>query len=178
MKSLLMFFSPYRYVFIAEGIITVDMRRRVPVSKEWDRTIQCCMTKDIKSFNQLPEQLQDKYRSHFGKVGLEIKCGNIYVIAPYYPVSLGASALFEKYLADQQLLDKASLTHTELEACGKGRLVYAIEVADKTIYQPKDIAEFYTDSVNHKSYKGICRQRFVDSPNNNAHSSSPAAQSC
>lgn len=74
MKSVLMSFSPYWYYLIGERIKKEEIRKRfAKLSREGIR-VECYMTKDKKSFNRIPKELQEKYRSHMGKVGMCFVC--------------------------------------------------------------------------------------------------------
>lgn len=74
MKSIMLSLSPYWYYLIGEGIKKIEMRKTVPTSCDWNKQVECYMTKDKKSFAQIPKDKQEKYRAHFGKVGMRFVC--------------------------------------------------------------------------------------------------------
>ncbi len=155
-KSILMAFSPYQYYLIAEGIKTIEIRKRIPKSKDWDGMIFCYMREYDKSFLRIPKELQEKYRGHFGKVGMLISCEHCdgypydeHVVFPC-PAYDGDDSSIDAgagYWITSGDLDKACRTHEELIAYGKGKTLYGLHITDLLLYSnPKDWYGFLTPS--------------------------------
>lgn len=73
-KSILLSLSPYWYYLICEGIKKIEVRKTIPQAPDWNRQVECYMTKDKKSFARIPKAFQEKYRAHMGKVGMRFVC--------------------------------------------------------------------------------------------------------
>lgn len=139
-KSVLMSFSPYWYVLIAEGIKTEEVRKSIPKALDWNGQIECYMTKDEKSFKRIPKELQEKYRAHMGKVGMRFTCDQIH--------TRPANTI---YMSDAQqiylgLLNLACLTELEAIDYMGGQLnrdMYFFHISDLVIYdKPRELGEF------------------------------------
>ena len=61
-----MSFSPYYYYLIGEGIKKIEVRKTVARDPDWNGIVECYMTKDKRSFNRIPKEIQEKYRAHMG----------------------------------------------------------------------------------------------------------------
>lgn len=77
MKQILASIKPYYYYLVAEGIKTIEVRKRKPSIEDWDKKTWFYMSKDEKSFSKIPKEFQEKYRKHFGKVGMRFVCDKI-----------------------------------------------------------------------------------------------------
>ena len=135
MKSVLLSLSPYWYYLEAEGIKTLEVRKNEPKSKYWNRDVYCYMTKDMKSFNMIPDEFKDKYRPHMGKVGMEFVCDEI----------------IEDLRGENTdvLCEKGCLTLNELIAYGGSKTLYGWHISELEIYdKPRELSEFYQTSSN------------------------------
>lgn len=142
-KSLLMSFSPYWYYLICEGIKKIEVRKTIPQDPDWNRQIECYMTKDKKSFARIPKEFQKKYRAHMGKVGMRWKCDEAYNITPvpYYEEETG-------YKIPQVVLDSSCLfAHDIIKYLTRKdcrRNAYGLHISDLKIYnKPKGLGEFF-----------------------------------
>ena len=77
MRDVLVSLKPYYYYLISEGIKTNEIRKSMPKADDWSKNGWFYMSKDEKSFAKIPKKFQDKYRKHFGKVGLKFVCDEI-----------------------------------------------------------------------------------------------------
>ena len=104
------------------------------------------MSKDEKSFAKIPKEFQEKYRKHFGKVGIEFTCDKVERFDVPYP------AWDKGYLND--ILKNSCLTYTDLHSyIGSGNRGYGWHISNLKVYnEPKELSEFYRPC----SYKGIC----------------------
>lgn len=67
--------KPYYYYLIGEKKKPIEVRKST--LKDLPQDIVFYMSKDEKSFAKIPKEFQEKYRKHFGKVGLAIVCDKI-----------------------------------------------------------------------------------------------------
>lgn len=71
--------KPYYYYLIAEEKKKIEVRKTA--LKNLPQDIAFYMSKDEKSFAKIPKEFQEKYRKHFGKVGLKATCnGGVFMI--------------------------------------------------------------------------------------------------
>lgn len=134
--------KPYYYYLIGERKKTIEVRKSA--LKNLPQYIVFYMSKDEKSFAKIPKEFQEKYRKHFGKVGLAIVCDKItkFTYDGYGSYSL---PLF---------LQKAiCLDGMELYDYLRGKDGYGWHISDLKVYdKPKKLSEFYRPC----SYSGIC----------------------
>ena len=77
MRDVLISLKPYYYYLIGEGIKKVEVRKSYPKAEDWSRNSWFYMSRDEKSFAKIPKEFQEKYRKHFGKVGMRFVCDKI-----------------------------------------------------------------------------------------------------
>lgn len=163
--------KPYYYYLIGERKKTIEVRKSA--LKDLPQDIVFYMSKDEKSFAKIPKEFQEKYRKHFGKVGLAIVCDKI---EDFYCASVPYSK--ENNLGYGQFVDngvykvngwhegivferndryiETMLNNDDLkEMClsaqelfdyiGVGKHLYSWHISDLKIYdKPKELSEFYT----------------------------------
>lgn len=131
MRDILMSIKPYYYYLIGEGIKKIEVRKTFPKSNDWNRQVRLYMSKDEKSFSKIPKEFQEKYRKHFGKVGLEFLCDWIDDFACYSG-------------AHKELSECGScLSEKEIRDYCNGQTLYGWNISDLKIYDnPKDLQEF------------------------------------
>lgn len=125
--------KPYYYYLIAEEKKKIEVRKTA--LKNLPQDIAFYMSKDEKSFARIPKKFQEKYRKHFGKVGLKATCnGGIFMI----PLGLRG---FEE---SKETLNAMCLTNEDLNAYGGLKTLYGWHISDLKIYDiPKTLTEFY-----------------------------------
>ena len=139
MRKVLVSLKPYYYYLVCEGIKTIEVRKGMPKSEGWDRDTFFYMSKDEKSFAKIPKEFQEKYRKHFGKVGLRFICDRIddlrYVPTKYYLQPAGTW---------EEIICKSScLSVDQIKEYAKGKAVYGWHISDLKIYgKPKELSEF------------------------------------
>lgn len=125
--------KPYYYYLIGERKKTIEVRKSA--LKNLPQYIVFYMSKDEKSFAKIPKEFQEKYRKHFGKVGLAIVCDKItkFTYDGYGSYSL---PLF---------LQKAiCLDGMELYDYLRGKDGYGWHISDLKIYdKPRELSEFF-----------------------------------
>lgn len=125
--------KPYYYYLIAEEKKKIEVRKTA--LKNLPQDIAFYMSKDEKSFARIPKEFQEKYRKHFGKVGLKATCnGGIFMI----PLGLRG---FEE---SKETLNAMCLTNEDLNAYGGLKTLYGWHITDLKVYdKPKELSEFY-----------------------------------
>lgn len=142
MKSVLASLKPYYYYLVGEGIKKIEVRKSQPKADDWNKETYFYMSKDEKSFAKIPKEFQEKYRKHFGKVGLKFVCDNVYPIKSQYSGYVVANATQGETneIARQSCLDYDDM----VKYLGK-KDGYAWHISDLVIYeQPKELSEFKT----------------------------------
>lgn len=139
--------KPYYYYLIGERKKTIEVRKSA--LKDLPQDIVFYMSKDEKSFAKIPKEFQEKYRKHFGKIGIKVVCDRIdeykYVYCDHpeigYPVGYDCGDNW--YDIDDEDLQKACLTEEEFKRYGNGKPLYGWHISDLKIYdKPKELSEF------------------------------------
>lgn len=140
--------KPYYYYLIAEEKKKIEVRKMA--LKNLPQDIVFYMSKDEKSFAKIPKEFQEKYRKHFGKVGLAIVCDKI----TRYNCDKNFDEYFiAGYIGAYMPLKEMCLTNKDLIEYGKGRPLYDWHISDLKIYdKPKELSEFR--ACNFKSMNG------------------------
>ena len=126
--------KPYYYYLIGERKKTIEVRKSA--LKNLPQDIAFYMSKDEKSFAKIPKEFQEKYRKHFGKVGMRVICDKVYEYT------------FSHYEAEYRVThveqEAMCLNQPELIQYGKGATLYGWHISDLKIYdKPKPIMQFY-----------------------------------
>jgi hypothetical protein len=143
MKDVLISLKPYYYYLIGEGIKKVEVRKSYPKAEDWSRNSWFYMSRDEKSFAKIPKEFQEKYRKHFGKVGMRFVCDKIYNLSVALD-PIDCSAYFPDGLDHTE---GTCLTKEELAIylcggkwSGKG---YGLNITDLFVYdEPRELSEF------------------------------------
>ena len=137
MKSVLASLAPYYYYLIGEGIKKIEARKNVPKDPTWSKGTWLYMTKDEQSFSKIPKEFQEKYRKHFGRVGLHFVCDQQVWLLAHPSIFAGHPLFYSKAIED------ACLTRDEVERYSGGKDVIGWHISDLKIYdEPKILAEF------------------------------------
>lgn len=130
--------KPYYYYLIGERKKTIEVRKSA--LKNLPQDIVFYMSKDEKSFAKIPKEFQEKYREHFGKVGLAIVCDKI----TRYNCDKNFDEYFiAGYIGAYMPLKEMCLTNKDLIEYGKGRPLYGWHISDLKIYdEPKELRKF------------------------------------
>ena len=140
--------KPYYYYLIAEEKKKIEVRKMA--LKNLPQDIVFYMSKDEKSFAKIPKEFQDKYRKHFGKVGLAIVCDKI---TRYNCDKAFDEYFIAGYIGAYMPLKEMCLTNKDLIEYGKGRPLYGWHISNLKIYdEPKELSEFSRPC----SYAGLC----------------------
>lgn len=161
--------KPYYYYLIAEGIKKIEVRKSA--LKNLPQDIAFYMSKDEKSFAKIPKEFQEKYRKHFGKVGMRVICDKVEKFDVPYP------AWDKGYLND--ILKNSCLTYNDLHSyIGSGNSGYGWHISDLKIYdRPRELSEFFKpcptkekgdclscDCLADNDYGGVCTNNLTRPP--------------
>lgn len=143
MKSVLASLKPYYYYLVGEGIKKIEVRKSQPKADDWNKETYFYMSKDEKSFAMIPKEFQEKYRKHFGKVGLKFVCDKIYDITPHCDIP----TFVNQYECDWKYGEaEHCLSFDELKAYLNTKNGYGWHITDLVIYdEPKELSEFEHD---------------------------------
>lgn len=125
--------KPYYYYLIAEEKKKIEVRKTA--LKNLPQDIAFYMSKDEKSFAKIPKEFQEKYRKHFGKVGMRVICNKVdeYTFSHY-------EAEYRVTHVEQEVM---CLNQPELIQYGKGKTLYGWHISNLKIYdKPKELSEF------------------------------------
>lgn len=138
MKAVLVSLKPYYYYLVGEGIKTIEVRKGMPKAEDWNRDTFFYMSKDEKSFAKIPKEFQEKYRKHFGKVGLQFVCDDIDTVRVFNDI------LYCVKNSQANKLGQMCLTIEEVKAYLGDNNGYNWHISDLVIYdKPKELGEFY-----------------------------------
>ena len=135
MRDVLISLKPYYYYLIGENIKKVEVRKSYPKAEDWSRNSWFYMSRDEKSFAKIPKEFQEKYRKHFGKVGMRFVCDRIYDITPTSP---------HKYDCGWNVYEEHSrLTFDEFRNYLREKNGYGWHITDLVVYdEPRELSEF------------------------------------
>ena len=144
-KSVIASLKPYYYYLVGEGIKKIEVRKSEPKADDWNRETYFYMSKDEKSFAKIPKEYQDKYRKHFGKVGLKFVCDRIDTFNyPYLKKPQLEEDTMEdvvQFFRKSEKLSKACLSYDKIENYGKGKTLYGWHISDLKIYDKPILLE-------------------------------------
>lgn len=159
--------KPYYYYLIAEGIKKIEVRKSA--LKNLPQDIAFYMSKDEKSFAKIPKEFQEKYRKHFGKVGMRVVCDKVtkFTYDGYGSYSLPL------FLQKAICLDGMELYDYLRGKDGYGWHISAVKIYDK----PKELSEFFKpcptkekgdclscDCLADNDYGGVCTNNLTRPP--------------
>ena len=140
MRDILVSLKPYYYYLIGEGIKKVEVRKSYPKAEDWSKRAWFYMSRDEKSFAKIPTEFQEKYRKHFGKVGMRFVCDRIYDITPTSP---------HKYDCGWNVYEEHSrLTFDEFRNYLREKNGYGWHITDLVVYgEPRELSDFLLYNV-------------------------------
>lgn len=129
--------KPYYYYLIGERKKTIEIRKSD--LKNLPQDVLFYMSKDEKSFEKIPKEFQEKYRKHFGKVGIEFTCDKA-ICLDYYPQDYtGMPGKFSEMICKE-----SCLSYNEIMAYKKEKLAYGWQISNLKVYgEPKKLSEFF-----------------------------------
>lgn len=148
--------KPYYYYLIGEKKKDIEVRKSA--LKDLPQDIVFYMSKDEKSFAKIPKEFQEKYRKHFGKIGIKVVCDKVDEYKFHEGLtefnSMGLpSRIYGSYLIFTDEYKSMCLSYDEVKDYGSRKTLYGWHISDLKIYdKPKNLSEFYRPC----SYSGIC----------------------
>lgn len=139
--------KPYYYYLIGEKKKDVEVRKSA--LKDLPQDIVFYMSKDEKSFAKIPKEFQEKYRKHFGKIGMKVVCDKVDEYNFHEGLtefnSMGLpSRIYGSYLIFADDYKSMCLSYDEVKSYGKGKTLYGWRISDLKIYdKPKELSEFF-----------------------------------
>lgn len=138
--------KPYYYYLIGERKKTIEVRKTA--LKNLPQDIAFYMSKDEKSFAKIPKEFQEKYRKHFGKIGMRVVCDEVEELHEWELSPQGKFADFERERLEK-FLTAACLSEEEVVRYRKNlpyfKPLYGWHISDLKIYdKPKELSEFKT----------------------------------
>lgn len=140
MKEVLRSVKPYWLYLILTGKKTVEIGKSCPQAKDWNKVVEVYCSKDMRSFNRIPEEDKEWMRKYLGKVIGEFICDKI------EEFSVGS-------LRSDDIENLACLSYSEMidyfykpeELDGKtAKHGYAWHISQLKIYdKPKELSEFF-----------------------------------
>lgn len=132
--------KPYYYYLIGEKIKTLEIRKSD--LKNLPQDVLFYMSKDEKSFEKIPKEFEEKYRKHFGKVGMRVICDKVdeyepqVILCAYYEVN-GA------YVKENLRYNSGTcLSYEDMVNYSKGKTLYGWHISDLKIYdKPLSLSE-------------------------------------
>lgn len=157
--------KPYYYYLIGEGKKKIEVRKSA--LKNLPQDIVFYMSKDEKSFAKIPKEFQEKYRKHFGKVGLRVVCNKV----EEAPTSFISPETVNMAIS-------ACIDVNKMCDYGKGKTLYGWHISDLKIYdKPKKVSEFFKrcptkekgdclscDCLADNDYGGVCTNNLTRPP--------------
>lgn len=138
--------KPYYYYLIGERKKTIEVRKSA--LKDLPQDIAFYMSKDEKSFAKIPKEFQEKYRKHFGKVGMKVVCNKVDEYNFHEGLtefnSMGLpSRIYGSYLIFADDYKSMCLSYDEVKSYGKGKTLYGWHISNLKVYDnPKELSEF------------------------------------
>ena len=144
--------KPYYYYLIGERKKTIEVRKSA--LKNLPQDIVFYMSKDEKSFAKIPKEFQEKYRKHFGKIGMRVVCDE----TERFSVGSLRSDDIEK-LACLSYNEMINYFYKPEELDGKtAKQGFAWHISNLKIYdKPKELSEFRI-SCNRKNLCYSCNR--------------------
>lgn len=146
--------KPYYYYLIAEEKKKIEVRKTA--LKNLPQDIAFYMSKDEKSFAKIPKEFQEKYRKHFGKIGMRVVCDKVYNLVNAFGGIMFADENLNQ-LEPQLFRDMSCLTDEQTADYLGDKDGYGWRISDLKIYdKPKELSEFHKP-CEEKYYCEVCK---------------------
>lgn len=74
MKAVLRSVKPYWLYLILTGKKTIEVGKSCPQAKDWNKVVEMYCSKDMRSFNRIPEEDKEWMRKYLGRVACRFVC--------------------------------------------------------------------------------------------------------
>lgn len=170
MKAVLRSVKPYWLYLILTGKKTVEIGKSCPQANDWNKVVEMYCSKDMRSFNRIPEEDKKWMRKYLGKVACRFVCDWISEYESNFSSACDGEIREVFYDPDDNeriapiiaevgdkcgLMWRACMSWKELRTYmgDDPKTLYAWHISQLKIYnEPKELNEF----VRPCSYKGIC----------------------
>ncbi|MDE7406460.1 MAG: hypothetical protein K2M89_06280 [Clostridiales bacterium] len=149
MKSIIRSAKPYWIYLILTGKKTVEVGKEYPKAADWNKTVEMYCSKDMRSFNRIPEKDRAWMRKYLGKVACRFVCDkvdkyNYHKGLTKFGGELGLPiGTYDSYLIFEDDYKAMCLTYDEVKSYGGGKPLYGLHITDLKIYdKPKELGEF------------------------------------
>ncbi len=147
-KSVLRSAKPYWIYLIITGKKIIEVGKDSPKAKDWNKIVEMYCSKDMRSFNRIPEKDRGWMRKYLDKVACRFVCDRIDEYA--YDVCDGVD------IDDDELLETC-LDREEINIYAKGKTLYGLHITDLKIYDtPKELGEFRTTTFGENDSCNTC----------------------
>lgn len=145
MKVVLRSIKPFWLYLIIIGKKTIEVGKSFPKADDWSRDVVLYCSKDMKSFNRIPEKDREWMRKYLGKCACRFVCDDIDTIAVFNDL------LYCVKNSQANKLKQMCLTIEEIKAyLGSKNQGYNWHISDLRIYsQPFDLCTFSKVGFGH-----------------------------
>lgn len=165
-KAVLRSVKPYWIYLILTKRKTIEIGKSHPKDKHWNNKVYLYCSKDMKSFNRIPDKDREWMQKLLGRIVCEFTCEEVNLITQVSNM-MSNKADYRAVSADGTLLsddtfDFAQLTKKEVAKYLDGRNGYAWHISDLKIYdKPKDLIEF-RKCCKYRNDDNSCRYQEVE----------------
>lgn len=142
MRAVLRSIKPYWLYLIIIGKKTIEVGKDFPKAEDWSKDVVLYCSKDMKSFNRIPEKDREWMRKYLGKCACRFVCNK----------------MLESFLNnnDGWFVELGCLTPKEIEEYqGDKAILYGWHISDLVIYdKPKLLRWFQKPCICKSEYEG------------------------
>ena len=132
MKEVLRSIKPYWLYLIIIGKKTIEVGKSFPKADDWSRDVVLYCSKDLRSFNRIPEKDREWMQRYLGRCACRFACN--------YMTGLKADNMIQAYYNNTK---GTCLTDAEIKQYANGKKVYYWHISDLVIYdKPRALREF------------------------------------
>lgn len=164
-KSVLRSAKPYWIYLILTGKKTIEVGKDFPKYEDWNKVVEIYCSKDMRSFNRIPENDREWMRKYLGKVACRFVCDKVDTYSYHKGLTKFGGSLglpigtYDSYLIFEDDYKAMCLTYDEVKNYGKGKTLYGWHISGLKIYDaPKELCEFYSTAYqkNCKPCEALC----------------------
>lgn len=139
MKAVLRSIKPYWLYLIIIGKKTIEVGKDFPKADDWSRDVVLYCSKDLRSFNRIPEKDREWMQKYLGRCACRFVCDDIDTIAVFNDL------LYCEKNSQANKLNQMCLTIEEIKAyLGSKNQGYNWHISDLKIYDKlKELSEFH-----------------------------------
>lgn len=147
MKAVLRSIKPYWLYLILTGKKTIEVGKSCPKSKDWNKVVEMYCSKDIRSFNRIPEKDREWMHKYLGKVAGLFVCDDITKIVTWqrtwFDILQHPIGTTTEYGIWNDDFKQMCMTWKEINDYGKKKPLYGWHISQLKIYdKPKELKDF------------------------------------